>query len=207
MGHGAGNAETMAAFVAASNSLPRLEEAVASVVKICFGGTLGTRPMACFLFKKMLASREAAAAEATTDVDKAAALDIPLEVRCKVYYYLVDVGGPGEQRTIRLGWQAGGNKFNSVQATLSGEPHVYIYTIEFVDADVREFIDGLPMPPRALTSLKEVDEYDALAKLKIKELRRKALELGASEDQIDDAAELTDYKDALIGIIRSFAKL
>eukprot|EP01052_Picozoa_sp_SAG31_P056592 SAG31_NODE_16285_length_715_cov_0.917208_1_plen_143_part_01 len=45
MGHGAGNAETMAAFVAASNSLPRLEEAVASVVKICFGGTLGTRPM------------------------------------------------------------------------------------------------------------------------------------------------------------------
>eukprot|EP01052_Picozoa_sp_SAG31_P058415 SAG31_NODE_17844_length_656_cov_0.859964_1_plen_38_part_01 len=31
------------------------------------------------------------------------------------------------------------------------------------------------MPPRALTSLKEVDEYDALAKLKIKELRRRAL--------------------------------
>eukprot|EP01052_Picozoa_sp_SAG31_P053925 SAG31_NODE_14072_length_828_cov_3.039781_1_plen_111_part_10 len=111
---------------------------------------------------------------------------------------MVDVGGPGEQRAIRLGWQAGRNKFNSVQATLSGEPHVYIYTIEFVDADVREFIDGLPMPPRALTSLQEVDEYDALAKLKIKELRRKAIELGASEDQIDDDAELTDYKDALI---------
>eukprot|EP01052_Picozoa_sp_SAG31_P026261 SAG31_NODE_2367_length_5855_cov_2.719597_5_plen_110_part_01 len=85
-------------------SLPHLEEAMASVVKICFGGTLGTRSMACFLFKKMLASREAAAAEATTDAHKAAALETPLEVRCKVYYYLVDVGGPGEQRAIRLGW-------------------------------------------------------------------------------------------------------
>ena len=68
--------------------------------------------------------------------------------------------------------------------------------------DIRPCLVGEPIETSNVF-LKDVVEYDGLAALSNTELRSKAQELGASQEQLDAALDSRNFKDSVIAIIKS----